>query len=134
MKPGPTLTGLTGEWYGFLAVREIRFQRCTGCGRWRHPPRVGCAGCGSPDWSWERSSGRGEVYSWTVTHQAVHPDWAADAPYAIVVVALEEPGVRLVSGWDGPLSALGVGVGVVVGFQEREDGLVVPVCQVNVAS
>lgn len=38
----------------------------------------------------------GEVFSWTVTHQAFHPAFAADVPYAAIVVALDE-GVRMAS-------------------------------------
>lgn len=125
-KPGPNLDGLTGDWYGFLAQGELRFQQCASCGRWRHPPRIACAGCGADGWSWETSSGRGEVHSWTVSHHALHPAWAAEVPYAIVVAALEEPGVRLVAGWDGPLDGLALGVPLVVGLETRDEGLVVP--------
>lgn len=125
-KPGPVLDGLTGDWYGFLAQGELRFQRCGGCGRWRHPPRIACPACRADAWSWELSAGRGVVHSWTVSHQALHPAWAADVPYAIVVAALDEDGVRLVAGWDGPLDVLCLGLAVTVDRETREEGLVVP--------
>jgi uncharacterized OB-fold protein len=51
-------------------------------------------------WEWEAVSGRGTLFSWTVTHQAIHPAFADALPYAIVVVELEE-GVRVVSGVRG---------------------------------
>jgi uncharacterized OB-fold protein len=54
-----------------------------------------CAACGSADWTWEPSSGRGRLFSWTVTHQPLHPDFAAEVPYAVVVVELDE-GPRIV--------------------------------------
>jgi uncharacterized OB-fold protein len=127
-KPGPVLEGLTGEWYGFVAQGELRFQRCGSCGRWRHPPRIACPHCGSGDWSWELSSGHGDLHSWTVTHQALHPAWADDAPYAIAVAAMAE-GVRLVAGWRGPLDALDLGVAVTVSFETRDDGLAVPLVE-----
>ena len=47
-------------------------------------------------WSWERSSGKGQVFSWTVIHRALHPGFAPDVPYATVVIELAE-GVRMVS-------------------------------------
>ena len=62
----------------------------------RHPPRVLCAECGSDQVSWVPSEGRGTIFSWTVTHQAPHPAFASQAPYAVVVVELEE-GVRIVA-------------------------------------
>ena len=36
------------------------------------------------------------VFTWTVTHQALHPAYADDVPYALLVVEMDE-GVRMVS-------------------------------------
>jgi uncharacterized OB-fold protein len=94
----PSSDGLNGEFYGFLARGELRLQRCGSCGEWRHPPRHRCAHCGSSEASWEPVSGRGRVYSWTVTHRAVDP--AFTPPYAILVVELDE-GPRLVGNLRG---------------------------------
>jgi len=94
----PAAVGLNGEFYAFLARGELRLQRCTACGTWRHPPRVRCAHCGSRDSTWEPASGRGRVFSWTVTHRAVDP--AFTPPYAILVVEIDE-GPRLVGNLRG---------------------------------
>jgi hypothetical protein len=96
MLPAPT--GLSAELYAFWAKGELRLQRCVQCHTWRHPPRFRCAGCGSPEVSWDLASGRGRVFSWTITHRAVDP--AFEPPYAIVVVELEE-GPRLVGNLAG---------------------------------
>ena len=87
--PLPRLRGLTAEWYGWLAVHELRFQRCSVCQRWRHVPREVCPGCGSPDWTWQPSTGRGHVYSWTTVYRSLHPDFT-DTPYAAVVFEVDE--------------------------------------------
>ena len=94
----PSTDGLNGAFYGFLAKGELRLQRCTTCGTWRHPPRYRCAHCDSAEVAWEPASGRGRVYSWTVTHRAVDP--AFTPPYAILVVELDE-GPRLVGNLRG---------------------------------
>src|SRR3546814_4695574 len=73
---------------------NLYFQRCSGCGCFRHLPRYMCAKCGAPEFSWERSSGKGTLFSWTVTHQALHPAFAAEIPFVAAVVELEE-GVRM---------------------------------------
>jgi uncharacterized OB-fold protein len=106
----PSADGLNGTFYGFLARDELRLQRCKACGAWRHPPRIRCAPCGSTEASWEPVSGRGRVYSWTVTHRAVDP--AFTSPYAILVVELDE-GPRLVGnlrGFDPSVLALDLSV------------------------
>jgi len=73
---------------------HLYFQRCSDCGTLRHLPRYMCAKCGSPEFSWERSTGKGTLFSWTITHQALHPAFAADIPFVAAVVELEE-GVRM---------------------------------------
>ena len=94
----PTPTGLNAELYAFWAQGELRLQRCTECRTWRHPPRYRCATCGAAEVAWELASGRGHVFSWTITHRAVDP--AFETPYAIVVAELEE-GPRLVGSLAG---------------------------------
>jgi len=95
-KPLPALEGLAGEFYGFCKQGALHFQRCTACRAWRHVPREMCAECGSWEWSWQASSGRGRIFSWTVVARALHPAFREDAPFAAVVVEMEE-GVRLLS-------------------------------------
>lgn len=95
-KPLPRLEGLSGEFYAWCRQGELRFQRCSACGSFRHVPRPMCPQCNSMDWEWARSSGRGEVYTWTVVERALHPAFMNATPLAPVVVEMEE-GVRLLS-------------------------------------
>lgn len=95
-KPLPALEGLAGEFYRWCAQGELRFQRCTECERYRHVPRELCAHCGSSKWVWAPSSGRGRVFSWTEVVRPLHPAFGDEAPYAPVIVELEE-GVRLLT-------------------------------------
>lgn len=119
----PNPEGLNAEFYAWCARGELRVQRCSACGTWRHPPRVMCARCGSDAWAWERASGRGRVYTWTVTHQALVPGWADEVPYAVVVVELEE-GVRLVSAVrEVAPSELRIGMEVEVAFVKASDAV-----------
>ena len=131
-KPGPTLDGMTAEFYGFCPNGELRFQRCDGCGTWRHPPRVRCAKCGSGEWTWTRSSGRGTVFTWTTVHQAMHPAFAADVPYVVSVVETDE-GVRIVTNLLGvDPTEVRLGLPVAVEFETRPDGVTLPQFRVSV--
>jgi uncharacterized OB-fold protein len=84
------------EFYNFCHAHELRFQRCTQCATWRHIPRDMCAKCGSFDWEWARSSGKGKLFSWTTATQPMLPQFKDAIPYSPVVVELEE-GVRIVT-------------------------------------
>ena len=69
---------------------RLHFQRCSSCGTWRHLPRYMCARCGSPEFAWQPSSGKGTLFSWTITH----PAFAHEIPFVAAVVELAE-GVRM---------------------------------------
>jgi uncharacterized OB-fold protein len=72
-----------------------------------------------------RSGGRGEVYSWTVTHRSLHPAFTG-VPYAQVIVEMDE-GPRVLS-WvvDVPPEELEFGMRVNVAFLDVE-GTTLPV-------
>jgi uncharacterized OB-fold protein len=86
---------LAVQFYAECAKGRLCFQRCRNCQTWRHLPRHGCGHCGSTDWDWSPSTGRGRVFSWTVTHQAPFP--GIPTPYVVAIVETEE-GVRLAAG------------------------------------
>ena len=67
---------------------ELRYQRCGDCGLANFPPTEHCRQCLSPDVSWQRSGGSGEIYSWTVVHRPVTAEFAP--PYAPAIVTLDE--------------------------------------------
>jgi uncharacterized OB-fold protein len=115
----PTPLGPSAELYAYWAQGELRLQRCAQCNTWRHPPRYRCATCGSAEVNWELATGRGHVFSWTITHRAVDP--AFEPPYAIVVVELEE-GPRLVGNLDGiPNDDLRLDLPVVVSLEPASE-------------
>jgi uncharacterized OB-fold protein len=116
-RPLPEMEGLTKEFYDFCKRGVLHFQRCSDCRAWRHVPREMCAECGSWEWTWEASSGRGKIFSWTVVARALHPAFRDDAPYAPVIVEMEE-GVRLLSQViDVPPDALEIDMPVEVCFE-----------------
>ncbi|MBV1876605.1 MAG: OB-fold domain-containing protein [Pseudomonadales bacterium] len=96
-RPMPKSTDdLNGQFWANCATGQLCFQRCLECDIWRHMPRYMCAHCGSHKWEWKQSSGKGKIFSWIITHQAMHPKFRGETPYAALVVEMEE-GCRFVS-------------------------------------
>ena len=125
-RPVPRPQGADAEFYAHCAKGRLCFQRCLGCRTWRHLPRPMCPRCGSVDWEWNASSGRGRIYSWTVTHQPLHPAFAAETPYVVAVVELEE-GVRMVSRLrDLPAERLVLDLPVEVSFERVSEEITLP--------
>ena len=74
---------------------ELRFQRCPACHAAQFHARPFCAACGAvPEWS--LSLGLGTVYAVTRVSRAPTREFAAIAPYDIVLVDLDE-GFRMMA-------------------------------------
>lgn len=112
-----------GYWEG-AGRGELVLQRCRACATVQHKPRAVCATCLSGDIEHFVASGKGTVYTFTVTEQNMVPPFAGAVPYVMGYVALAE-GPRLLTHIVGCAPAdVRVGMDVVVDFQpqERDDG------------
>lgn len=81
------------EWRGYFeAARAGRLvvRRCESCGLLRYPPGAGCPWCGATGWAWQEVSGRGTIHAYEIVVQAIQPGFRDLAPYAVVVVELDE--------------------------------------------
>lgn len=109
-----------------LAEGELRVQRCSSCGTMRHPPRSMCSNCHSFDVEWITLSGVGSVYSYIVSHQAIHPALADRVPFATVIVELDE-GPRMVSNLvDVAPEEISIGLRVRLKPQRLDDEIAIP--------
>ncbi len=112
----------------FAAAREGRLvvERCTACGRRRFPPREICSACLGRQAEWVTASGRGRVVSFNVMHQVYHPGFAAEVPYAVALVELEDGGRMLTNVVDCSLDRLRIGLAVEVAFERRSADVTLP--------
>jgi len=85
-------------WRG-LQRRELLLQRCSQCAKTRFPAMPACCFCGADASEQVRASGRGRLYSWVVVHHAFNEHLAAEVPYAIGTIELDE-GCRMVARLD----------------------------------
>jgi uncharacterized protein len=117
--PAPTVD--TQPFYDAARRGELRFQRCSRCGRFRHYPRPTCPACLAREHAWERASGRGVVFTWTIVRGPTLPAFEPLVPYNVVDVLLEE-GVHFVSTLvDCPPEAIHAGLAVEATFAAVSD-------------
>lgn len=95
-RPRPVPNPLTEGFWAAAREHRLVVQRCDRCQLLRHYPQPMCPDCHSVDWSWTPVSGRGTVYTFTVTHQAFHPQWVDRVPFVVATIELDE-GLRMVS-------------------------------------
>lgn len=102
------------EWHhATLAAGSLCIQRCTACGRWRHPPRRFCPACSSASADFAVVSGTGVVISYAISHRSLDPAWQERAPFPTLVVELQE-GPRVLAATDLAPAAVSLGLPVVL--------------------
>jgi uncharacterized OB-fold protein len=122
--PLPQPSALTQGFWDAARDGRLVAQRCAACREWRHYPQLRCPECHSPEWAWEELAGRGRIHSFSIVHQAFHPEWKERVPYAVATVELDE-GIRMVTDMDD-VDAVAIGVPVEVVFDAVTDEITLP--------
>ena len=123
----PVVDAESRPFFEAAARGELVVPRCSATGRYVFPPRAMSPWAPGAALEWVRVSGRGSVWSFVVAHPPLLPWYAERAPYAVVVVALDEdPLLRLVGNVDGDAARLRIGARVRAGFEPIEGGLALP--------
>jgi len=93
----PELDELTAPFWEGCRLGELRVQQCPQSGRLIHPPRYRSPFAPHVAPRWLALSGRGAIWSAAEPHPPLIPQFAALAPYNIVIVAADEdPAIRFV--------------------------------------
>lgn len=124
-RPQPGVSDENRFFWDGLKARELRIQRCTGCGTLRHPPGPACPCCHGLSSDYVVASGKGTLYSYSVVHHPALPGFPQPNPVGLVEL---EEGVRLVAGLVGvDPQQIEIGTALALEFIECADELVLPV-------
>lgn len=125
--PLPRPTKLSQTYWDGCREGELRVQRCSTCGGFEFIPQHGCTKCMTPTLDWVTSSGRGEVYSYTVVHRPQQPQFST--PYVVAIILLDDGD----AGWymltnliDVDPEDVNVGMRVEVAFEKMSDVITLP--------
>lgn len=128
-KPGkliPVPTPETAPFWEGCKKSELRLQRCAGCGHLQFPPQSFCAACLGERLVWVKATGRGTVLSYTVVHWSPNPAYAADAPYVLALIALEEGPRMLTNIVSCAPTDVRIGMTVAVTFEPCTEEIALP--------
>ncbi|HEY8450436.1 MAG TPA: Zn-ribbon domain-containing OB-fold protein [Bacillota bacterium] len=126
-RPLPEPTPETRPYWEAAREGRLLVQRCNACGHRQFYPRRICTRCLSEDLGWIEASGRGTIYTFTVTHRAAGPAFEPLVPYVCAIIELEE-GVRMLSNIiDCDPAQLRIGQRVQVDFLQLSPEIALPV-------
>ena len=126
--PMPAASAETVGWWEAAADHRLVVQRCSACGRTRHPPGPVCPRCRSTASEWWPVPGTGTVYTFTIVRQAFIASLRDRIPYVVIAVELDDAGgARLVSNLvDAEPDEVTVGMAVEVVWEDMGPELAVP--------
>lgn len=117
-KPLPHPTHISQPYWDGLKAQEVRIQQCDR-GHSLFFPRMHCPTCGSRALTWNKVSGEGTLYSFTIARIPTMPEFTDEMPQALAVVELAE-GVRINTTMVGvEPEALKIGMPVRAVFDDR---------------
>lgn len=125
-KPLPRVDEESKGYWEACRRHELRIQRCRSCNQLRFYPRAVCPECMSEEVEWVLCSGRGTVYTFTVTHQNHAPGFRESLPYVLAYVELEEGVQMLTNVVDCAPDDVKIGMPVEVTFEDVTDEIAVP--------
>ena len=125
-KPVPRVTETTRPYWDGARDGKLMLQRCTGCRAVIHYPRPWCPQCWATDLEWFEASGRGNVVTFTVVHQAPFPSYTENVPYVLAVIRLAEGPQMMANVLGIEPARMRIDLAVRVVFEERSDGFRVP--------
>jgi uncharacterized OB-fold protein len=125
-KPLPVINEDTAPYWEYCRKHELRMQKCQQCGYIRFPVSIVCPKCHTLEAEWTRLSGKGRVYSFIIYHQAYHPSYKDDLPYAVAIIQLDE-GPRMESNIiDCKMEDIKIDMPVEVTFDDVTDEVTLP--------
>jgi len=125
-KPIPVPTRETQPYWDGCKQHELRIQQCTACGHSQFYPRLYCTACMSERVEWVTASGHGTVLSFTIVYRPVTQAFAADVPYVVALITLDE-GPQLMSNVVGCApETVHIGMPVEVTFEDWTEEISVP--------
>ena len=115
-KPLPRIGPDNAAFWDGTRQGQLRLPFCTACGETHWPAGPVCPFCLSSSLEWRAASGRGRISTFTIVHKEWFPAFAADLPYNVIQVELEE-GPRLTANLvDAPPGGPTIGMAVEVVF------------------
>jgi uncharacterized OB-fold protein len=121
----PTVNPETATFWEATHQGRLLLTQCPSCDTVIWYPKAICVSCGGTPTAWIEASGRGTIYSFTITRRGQGP-FSGASPYVLAYVELDE-GPRIFTNIvDGDPESLSIGQVVEVVFHDTGEGSALP--------
>jgi uncharacterized OB-fold protein len=130
-KPLPVVQPWSKPFWEAAKRHKLMIQTCNDCGLKIFYPRKYCPDCWSANLGWFEASGRGRVFSYSITMAGVEERFAEDLPFVLALVDLEE-GIRMMTNIvECKPDEVSIGMDVKVTFRDVTDEFSLPMFKLN---
>lgn len=130
-RPVPTPNPGTAPYWKAAREHRLLLPRCQDCGKFHSYPRSLCPYCSSPKLEWTECSGRGFIYSYTEVFRAPSKAFAAEVPYVIAIIELEEGPHLMTRLLAADSESVRIGQAATVAFEDLDDEISLPVFRIT---
>jgi uncharacterized OB-fold protein len=123
--PAPEIAPETAAFWEATARGVLKLQRCQACQTTVWYPRFVCPACHRQDLVWFDATGRGTLYSFTVTTRGIL-EYKDCGPYVLALVQLDEGPKMMTNIVDVDPAELSIGQAVEVVFHDTGAGTALP--------
>lgn len=123
--PVPVVTVETRPFWDATAEGRLMLPKCDACGTIIWYPRTFCPSCHQSGVGWVQASGRGRIYSFSITRKG-DGEWRGAAPYVLAYVELDEGPRILTNIVECDPDTVTVNQPVEVVFHPTADGTAIP--------
>jgi len=126
VKHFPRPTPETEAYWQGCRKQELLLQRCKQCKEFQFYPRIVCTKCASEDVEWVNASGQGKILTFTIVRRPVSEAYAADVPYVVALIRLDEGPTMMSNVVQCDPEALQIGNPVHVLFEDWSEDISIP--------
>ena len=119
-RPAPVPDQASRPFFDAAAEGRLLIRYCPACARYLAPAADFCDTCHAGALEWRQASGRATLYSFVINHQVLHPGFAAEVPFNVIIAELAE-GPRLTGNYIGENTDLEVNMALQVTFEQVSD-------------
>jgi uncharacterized OB-fold protein len=122
----PRPTPETETYWQGCRDHQLLLQFCVQCKEFQFYPRIICARCASDKLEWVKAAGQGTILTFTIVRRAVSEAYAADVPYVVALIQLDEGPTMMSNIVQCAPEALEIGNPVQVVFEDWSEEISIP--------